>query len=112
MSFNLKNKCESSKDREFFYGAKLNKDIKDVYMGYCFLHPGEADRKVGPGRGHEELLYLINGKIEIIVKDQKILMNEGDIYYIPDGLKVRLKNISDERVNFMVAGGHTKPHKH
>ena len=93
MSFNLKDKCESSKDREFFYGAKINKAIKDVYMGYCFLNPGEAERKVGPGRGHEELLYLFNGKIVIIVKDQEIVMNEGEIYHIPDGLKVKLKNV-------------------
>ncbi|MHA1343021.1 MAG: hypothetical protein ACTSQG_03490 [Promethearchaeota archaeon] len=109
---NLKKKCQDSKNKEFFYGAKINKDIKDAYIGLCFLEPQECNRKVGPGRGHEEILYLINGKIEISLKNEKITLNEGYVYFIPDGLKIKLKNLKKEKCYFIISGGHTKHHKH
>ena len=45
MALNLKEKCYESKKKEFFYGAKINKDIKDVYLGLGYLEPGESGRK-------------------------------------------------------------------
>jgi len=112
MSFNLREKCHDSHKGEFFYGAKINKEIKDVYLGLCFLEPGESNRKAGPGIGHEELLYLINGQIQIELKNEQLTLNAGEVYFISDGLKVKLKNLSDERAYFMIAGGHTKFHEH
>ena len=112
MSFNLREKCHDSRKGEFFYGARINKKIKDVYLGLCFLEPGESNRKSGPGKGHEELMYLTNGQIQIEIKDRQITLNEGEVYYISNGLKVKLKNLSDERVYFVIAGGHTKFHEH
>lgn len=112
MALNLKEKCDQSKNREFFYGAKINKDIKDVYLGLGYLEPGETGRKQGPGRGHEELLYAVDGQIEVTIKKEISILNEGEIYFIPDGSKVKLRNILDKRVHFMIAGGHTTPHRH
>ncbi len=112
MAFNLKKKCDDTKDGEFFYGAKINKDIVDVYMGVCSLEPGESNRKAGPGRGHEELFYLMEGQVKIKIKDEEIILNEGEVYFIPNGLKVKLTNITEKKIYFMIAGGHAKPHKH
>lgn len=112
MKFNLKEKCLDSGEKEFFYGAKINKNIKDVYLGLCFLEPGESDRKAGPGGGHEELLYLMNGKMQINIKNGETILNEGEVYFIPDGKKVKLKNLWEEKCYFMIAGGHTKHHAH
>lgn len=112
MIFNLKEKCHESSKKEFFYGAKINREIKDVYLGLCFLEPEELNRKVGPGKGHEELLYLMSGQIQVNTKDKEITLNEGEVFFIPDGLKVFLKNLTDERSYFIIAGGHTKHHKH
>jgi len=112
MIVNLREKCLESSKKEFFYGAKINREIKDVYLGLCFLEPGETNRKVGPGKGHEELLYLMNGKIRVNTKENEINLNEGEVFFIRDGLKVVLKNLTKERSYFMIAGGHTKRHKH
>lgn len=112
MIFNLREKCHDSRKKEFFYGAKINREIKDVYLGLCFLEPGEVKRKVGPGKGHEELLYLMNGQIQVNTKDKEINLNEGEVFFIPNGLKVFLKNLTEERSYFVIAGGHTKHHKH
>ncbi len=112
IKYNLKEKCHNSKDKEFFYGAKINKDIKDVYLGLCYLESGESGRNIGPGRGHEEIIYSIDGKIQITFRDEEIILNEGEVFFIPDGLKVSLKNLIEKRTYFMIAGGHTKHHKH
>ena len=112
MIINLHEKCLESKCREFFYGAKINKDIKDVYLGLGYLEPGESGRKQGPGRGHEELLYAVDGQLEVMIKKEIFTLNEGEVYFIPDGSKVKLRNIVDKREHFMIAGGHTTPHRH
>ena len=112
MIINLQRECLTSKKREFFYGAKLNKTIQDVYLGSCFLEPGESKRKVGPGKGHEEILFLTEGKIKISTKDEEVILNTGEVYFIPDGSKVFLENLNQSRCYFIIAGGHTKSHSH
>lgn len=112
LKFNLKDNCINCGKKEFYYGAKLNKNIKDVYLGMGFLEPNEANRKVGPGRKHEEILLLINGKIQVVSKDEEIILNEGELYFMPDGQKIRLHNLTNEKCYFVIAGGHTKHHKH
>ena len=109
---NLKEKCLDSKNKEFFYGAKINKAIQDVYLGLCFLEPGESKRKVGPGKGHEEILFLTEGKIQVSINDTDITLNEGEVYFISDGSKAILKNLTERRCYFIIAGGHTKRHAH
>jgi len=112
MIFNLNEKCLNSKKKEFYYGAKLNKNIKDVYLGVGFLEGGEKDLKIGPGRGHEEILYIVKGKAEVKFKDSQYLLNEGELIFLPDNLKARLSNLTRERCQFVIAGGHTKFHGH
>ena len=112
MVFNLKEKVDSSKDKEFWYGAMVNHNIVDVYMGLGYLEPGEEGRKGGPPRGHEEIIYSLDGQIEINTKDSSTILNEGDLLFLPDATKIKLKNLSEKKVQFIVAGGHTKHHKH
>ena len=112
MILNLQEKCLASKNREFFYGAKINKAIQDVYLGSCFLEPGESKRKVGPGKGHEEILFLTEGKIKISVNDDNVVLTAGEVYFIPNGLKAILENLTEKRCYFIIAGGHTKRHAH
>ena len=83
-----------------------------MYLGIGYLEPKESDRKEGPGRRHEELIYSLDGTIQVQMNDKEIILEEGEILFIPDGLKVRLTNLSKNRCYFMIAGGHTKQHKH
>ena len=112
MNFKLLEKCLDAKKSEFYYGAKINKQIKDVYFGIGFLEPGEEKRKIGPGRGHEEILYLQEGKIEVEIENNTLILNKGELLYIPDKSKVILKNLAEKKSQFMIAGGHVKYHKH
>ena len=54
----------------------------------------------------------MDGQIEVTIKKEIFILNEGEIYFIPDGSKVKLRNVLDKRVQFMIAGGHTPPHRH
>ncbi|MFX1275649.1 MAG: hypothetical protein ACFFBP_07920 [Promethearchaeota archaeon] len=101
-----------SKKLEVYYGAKINKQIKDVYLGMGFLEPKEEKKKVGPGRGHEEILFLQEGRIEVELENEKFILNEGELFFIPDKSKALLNNLSEKRSQFLVAGGHTKFHEH
>jgi len=112
MKFNLKKRCIESGKKEFYYGAKLNKMIQDTYLGMGFLEPNEEKRKVGPGRHHEEIICILNGKVQVSSKNGEELLNEGEVYFMEDGKKIRLKNLKDERAFFVIAGGHTKHHSH
>jgi len=112
MSFKLLEKCSTCKKAEYYYGAKINNQINDVYFGIGFLEPKEDNRKVGPGRGHEEIIYLQEGKIEVQIKNNTVILDEGELLYIPDKSKVMLKNLAEKKSQFMIAGGHVKHHKH
>ncbi len=112
MKFNLKDNCINCGKKEFYYGPKLNKNIKGVYLGMGFLGPKEENRKVGPGRKHKEIILVVNGKIKIISKNAEIVLEEGEVYFIPDGQKIRLSNLVKQRSYFIIAGGHTKHHSH
>ena len=110
--FELKKKCLESQDREVFYGAKINSRIQDAYLGMGFLEPGEEDRKGGPGKGHEEIIYILNGKVQVSIDGRELILEDGETFFIEDGYKIILKNLTDERCYFVIAGGHTKHHSH
>jgi len=107
----LKEKCDESPEKEIFYGAILNPEIKDAYIGLGFLDPKES-RIEGPGKGHEEILYVTEGKIKIKIEDEEFILNEGETYHLADGLKVTVTNLAPKRSYFVTAGGHTKVHSH
>jgi len=112
MNFNLKKKCDESKKKEIFYGAMINHDIQDVYLGLCFLEAGEKNRDAGPPKGHEEILYALEGQIEVVIGEKKVIVNEGEVLFLPDGQKVKLNNLAPEKIYFVIAGGHPRPHSH
>ena len=110
MVFKLKEKCLKSKQKEVFYGAILNKEITDAYLGLGYLEPGES-REHGPGKNHEEIIYLPEGQVKVKHQDEEFVLNEGEAYFLPDGTKVMVTNLTNKRIYIITAGGHTK-HSH
>ncbi|MFX0141576.1 MAG: cupin domain-containing protein [Candidatus Hodarchaeota archaeon] len=108
---NLIKKCKNSRKKEFYYGALMNKNIKDVYLGYGYLEPHE-NRGFGPGEGHEEIVMVLNGKIKLKYPENEIILKDGDVYFLEEGLKIEIENLTDEQVSYVIAGGHPTPHGH
>ncbi|TFF87160.1 MAG: hypothetical protein EU549_05270 [Promethearchaeota archaeon] len=109
--FKLKDKCLKSPKKEFFYGNIANKDIKNVYLGVGYLDEDES-RWFSPGKGHEEILYLLEGKMEIEYQDKKEQLNEGEAFHASGKEKINIRNLTNERIFFVIAGGHTEIHAH
>ncbi|MHA1253706.1 MAG: cupin domain-containing protein [Candidatus Helarchaeota archaeon] len=109
MIFKLKEKCLESSKKEFFYGNIVNKDIVDVYLGLGYLDAGET-RAFCPGKGHEEIIYLMNGQIEIVIEGQEFKFKEGEAVHLSGTTEIKMINNSDDRIFFITAGGHTEPH--
>jgi len=114
MIVNLKQRCKETNEREFYYGAKLNKDVKDAYLGFGYLEPNEKNKKISPGKGHEEILMVLNGSLRAQFESDEITITDGDAFHIPDRSHVILENLTSKRVTFVIAGGHTKKlfHRH
>ncbi len=110
--FNLKKKVGESINKEFYYGAKINKNIIDVYIGMGYLEARETNKKIGPSRNHEEILYLSEGQVKLEIKNEELIMSEGEVFYMPDGQRISISNLTDKKIHYMIAGGHTELHKH
>jgi ethanolamine utilization protein EutQ (cupin superfamily) len=109
MIFKLKDKVLKSPNKEVFYGNIANNEIKDVYLGLGYLDSGE-ERKFSPGIGHEEIIYLISGEIEINIKGEDAILNGGEAIHLSGTTQISMKNITDDRVFFITAGGHIEDH--
>jgi len=111
MIVNLIENCMKSEKKEFYYGALMNREIKDVYLGYGYLDPNE-ERDFGPGENHEEIIMPINGEMVLSLPDSKISLKKGDAYFLKAGIKIKIGNLTNERLNFVIAGGHPVQHEH
>ncbi|MHA1265510.1 MAG: hypothetical protein ACTSRS_09770 [Candidatus Helarchaeota archaeon] len=87
-------------------------EIQDVYLALCYLEAAEEDRIIGPPAGHEEILFLLEGKLRVTLKDKIFEMNKGEVCHLSDGQKATLKNLTAKKIYFIIAGGHTIKHSH
>lgn len=100
-----------SPKKEFYYGALLNDDIKDVYLGYAYLDPKEI-RDYTSGKNHEEIIMPLNGEMKLHINGIEVNLKKGDAFFLREGLNLKIENLTDEKVSFVIAGGHPTPHSH
>ena len=111
MIFNLKEKCLESPKKEYFYGNIINKSIQNIYLGLAYLEPIEM-KKFTPGKGHEEIIYLIEGNLTVNMNNEDFQLKEGESIYIPSDCVITITNPTNKRIYFVIAGGHTESHAH
>ena len=90
----------------------MNKNIEDVYLGWATLGPKERKEKFGPPKGHEEIILLLDGEMMLSLHDEDVLMKKGDSVHLPNGHLVTIENLTDKKIDIIVAGGHPVPHSH
>lgn len=76
------------------------------YFLYGFLKP-EEEREISPGKGHIEIVCLLEGEVELIKGSEVIKITKGSGFVVEEEEKVRLKNIGDKVAVYAVSGGHT-----
>ncbi len=76
------------------------------YFLYGFLKP-EEEREISAGKGHVEIVCLLEGEIKLFTDNNEISLAKGNGFVIEDEEKVKVKNISDKIAVYVVSGGHS-----
>ena len=79
-------------------------------MIYGALQPGEGERLVRPGQGHEEILFAIDGPLVLHMNRGEMRLEQNHAAHIKEDESFHISNPSDKRVAYIMAGGHSRPH--
>jgi len=77
-------------------------NVNDMTLGYVVIKQGVAN----PRHAHpncEEVLYLLKGRLEHTLGDEKVVMGPGDTIAVPPGVFHNGINIGDEDAEMIVA---------
>lgn len=106
MFINLRKQAEKSEDGEIVFGAD-NTGSHACYMIYGILQPGEKDRLVKPGHGHEEMVLAANAPLQV-TGEVSGRLNPGDAFHIVEEQTAFLENPGDSEAVYVIAGGHSE----
>jgi len=104
-TFNLKTLAKNEDKKEYVLGLK-DLQTHAVYMIYGVLEPGEKDRKLHPGKGHEEILCIIKGHMELSSQNKTRTISIGEAMYLKEDDIYYIENKSDKTSHYILAGGH------
>lgn len=104
-TFNLKTLAENEEKGEYVLGLK-DLQTHAVYMIYGVLEAGEKDRKLHPGKGHEEILCIIKGDVELSSQNKTLTIGEGEAIHLKEDDICYIENKSDKSSHYILAGGH------
>lgn len=99
-----------SEGGEYVLAAK-DLHSRACYMIYGILGPGEADRLVKPGEGHEEILCAVTGTLVIHTAAGEVPLQAGSALHVEANESFCLSNPSDRPVVYITAGGRLHPHR-
>jgi uncharacterized cupin superfamily protein len=93
-----------AEDGEYVLGLK-DLHTHACYMIYGFLQPGQQDRLVRPGEGHEEILCAVTGSLTLHTTSGDVLLEQGHAVHIKEDASFTISNESDTRCVYIMAGG-------
>jgi len=66
------------------------------------VDPQQAHKGVGYQHAGEEFVYVLAGKIEVVVGEHKNILAQGDSLHFNSGIRHQLRNISDQQAVLLV----------
>lgn len=109
--FNTKEDILNIKTGEFLIGSELT-GSHACYLIYGVVEPEEKGRVIKPGKGHEEIVLIIKGKVKV-TGDWNGLLSEGQAIHLADDESLFFENLTDQKIIYVIAGGHSeKGHSH
>ncbi|MBW2590445.1 MAG: hypothetical protein JRC89_14165 [Deltaproteobacteria bacterium] len=109
-TLDLKNHALTSESGEFIFGLE-HTDSHACYMVYGVLKPGQEQRVIKPGKGHEEMVLAMKGNFEISGWFSGRL-REGCAFHIAGEDTVYLQNTDTTDACYVIAGGHSHDGHH
>jgi uncharacterized cupin superfamily protein len=87
-------------------------DTHACYLMFGIMNPGEQGRLIKPGRGHEEIVCLVQGEIIVHNGSGDFQVKAGQAFHLRGDDAFYMDNSSDEIAVYVIAGGHSEPHAH
>lgn len=81
------------------------------YVIYGKLKPGEQGRELKPGRGHEELILVLNGELQMSGQSSGTL-KQGQAVHLRGDETLSVGNKGASEAVYVVAGGHSDEGHH
>lgn len=103
--FDVKNKATKAEFGEHIIGYKET-GSHACYLIYGIMKPGEKDRLVKPGKGHEEILLAMQGDFDIKGYYTGKL-KEGEAIHICGDDECILENTGNQDAVYIICGGHS-----
>lgn len=82
------------------------------YFIYGILQPEEKGRLLKPGKGHEEIVCMIQGEAVLCGEKETFVLREGHAFHIRGEETLSMDNTGTGRAVYVIAGGHSEPHPH
>jgi len=79
--------------------GKASSDVGDFSIAHMIAPPGWSEPYQVPL--FDEITYVIKGKKQIEIEDEKIILNEGNSICVKKGSRVRYSNPFDEEVEYV-----------
>jgi len=103
--FDVKNMAVDAKFGEYIVGYEET-GSHACYLIYGILKPGEKDRLVKPGKGHEEILLAMQGDLEVF-GNYTGRLKEGYAIHIVGDNECILENAGSKDAVYIICGGHS-----
>ncbi len=107
-SFDVK-ALSASEGGEYVLGMK-DLGTHACYLIYGTLGPGEGNRQVKPGQGHEEILCAVVGRLVIHTPGGVYTLENGHAVHVREDESFEISNPDQDPVVYVMAGGHGRPH--
>ncbi|MCC6345823.1 MAG: hypothetical protein IT388_01400 [Nitrospirales bacterium] len=102
--FEMKERARGVEGGEAIVGSRET-GSHACYMLYGILKPGERERVVRPGKGHEEILIAVKGDLEVTGMFSGVL-REGSAFHFAGEDACYLENKGPQEAVYIIAGGH------
>ena len=103
--FELRNRASLSENGEYVFGA-ADTGSHACYMIYGILKPGEKERLLRPGKGHEEMVLAMKGDLEVSGQVSGRL-EEGRVFHMAGDVSSFFENPGETEAVYIIAGGHS-----
>jgi glyoxylate utilization-related uncharacterized protein len=82
------------------------------YFIYGVLNPGEKGRPIKPGKGHEEIIFLVQGEVFIRGDTGTFSLKQGQAFYLKGEETYLMDNNGKGDAVYVISGGHSEGHLH
>lgn len=104
--YKLPQLADSTPACEFRLGPE-NSNAASVYLVWGKIRPGEAARKVACAAGHEEIVCVVKGALQVKHGRSSFSVTAGEAFHAKEGDTLLLENTGIDEAVYLAAGALT-----